>query len=52
MGSPLKIFPIVFQLICKFPYLFFPLDIHDSPGIVVEAVVQESEEPSFDFCPF
>ena len=52
MGGRLIIFPVAFQLTCKFPYLFFPLDIHDSPRIVVEAVVQESEKLSLEFCPF
>jgi len=32
---------VAFQLICKFLYLVFPRDIHDSFGIVVETVAQK-----------
>jgi hypothetical protein len=52
IGGRLIIFPAIFQLICKLPYLFFPLDIHDSSRIVVKAVVQKVEKSSFEFCPF
>jgi hypothetical protein len=36
------------QFICKFLYLAFPRDIHDSVGIVGKALVQKNKEPGFD----
>jgi len=46
------VFPAASDLICKFPYLFFPRDIHDSFRIVVKAFAQERSEPGLDSCPF
>ena len=46
------VFPAASELICKFPYLFFPRDTHDSFRIVVKAFAQESSEPSLDSCSF
>lgn len=42
---------IVSQLICNVLYLFFPLYIHDSFRIVVEAFAQQGNESSFELCP-
>src|ERR1700730_11002536 len=39
------------QLTCKFPYLFFPRDIHNAFGIVEKAFAQQIRQPGFELCP-
>ena len=40
---------IAFEFICKFLYLSFPRDIHNSFCIVVKAVAQKIYEPYLEF---
>src|ERR1700687_3717037 len=46
------VFPVASQLICKFPYLFFPRHIDDSFRIVVKAFAQKSSKSRLEFCLF